>query len=83
MRIGMKIELIEKIMLIQHIAGCVGEIIAKGPAIFQHQRMDNGDRNKRLQPLKFANDQRAVRPRAGERNIQMVAIFFRGKTTFS
>ncbi len=45
MRIGAQIELVQEIVVIQFVAGCRREITVKRPAVFQHQRVDDGNRN--------------------------------------
>ncbi|SSN10488.1 Uncharacterised protein [Klebsiella pneumoniae] len=48
-RVGVQIQLIKKVMLVEGIAGGFREAIVKGPAVFQHQRIDHGYGEKRLQ----------------------------------
>ncbi len=82
-RIGMKIELIEKIVLIELVAGGGRKAIIKGPAALQHQGVNHRYVDKWLKAFQRAQDQRAVRPWAGEGDVEMVAIFLRCKTAFA
>ena len=43
------------------------------PAVLQHQRLDHRDGDRVLQLLQLAEDQGAVRPWAGQRDIEVVA----------
>ena len=45
----------------------------EGPAIVTHQPVRHGQPDQGLQPLELAEDQGAVRPRTGERGIEVVA----------
>ena len=47
--------------------------VAKVQPFSQHERIDHRDRDRVLKPLELAEDQRAVRPWAGERNIEVIA----------
>jgi len=78
-----EIELVEEIVLIELVAGGGGEAIIKGPAALQHQRVNHRHVDKRLKAFQRAQDQGTVRPRAGERDIEMVAIFLGCKTAFA
>lgn len=75
MWIGVQIQLVEKFMLIEGIAGGRRKSIIKRPAVFQHQWIHDGNRNKRLQTFQFTENERAMRPGAGKGNVQMVTIF--------
>src|SRR5262245_27260507 len=48
-------------------------VVAEGPAVLEHQRLDDGDADDLVEPLQLADDERAVRPGAGERDVEMVA----------
>ena len=45
----------------------------EGPSVFAHEGIDYGKRNRAVEPLELAEDQRAMRPWAGERYIQVIA----------
>ena len=79
-RIGMQIELIEKFVLVEGIARGCREAIVESPAVFKHQGVDHGDGNKRLKPFQAAQNQGAMRPWTGKRNVQMVTVFFRSES---
>ncbi|ETC75038.1 hypothetical protein SEEC5569_15100 [Salmonella enterica subsp. enterica serovar Cerro str. 5569] len=83
MWIGVQIQLVEKFMLIEGIAGGRRKSIIKRPAVFQHQWIHDGNRNKRLQTFQFTENERAMRPGAGKGNVQMVTIFFCGESAFA
>lgn len=53
------------------------------PAVFQHQRINDGDRDQVVQLFQLAEDQGAMRPGAGEGDIEVVTIFLRLETAFS
>lgn len=82
-RIGAQIELVEEIVVIKIVAGRRWEITVKRPAVFQHQRVDHGNRNEGFETFKLAYDQRAVGPRAGEGNIKMITIFLSREAAFA
>src|SRR5690606_25535927 len=52
-------------------------------SVLAHERMDDGYRNHVLQPLQPAQNQRAVRPRAGKRDMEMVAAGLRLEAAFA
>ena len=82
-RIGAQIKLVEEIVVVKIVAGRGGEITVKRPAVFQHQRVDHRNRNEGFKAFKFAHNQRAVCPRAGQRNIKMITIFLGRETAFT
>ncbi len=53
------------------------------PAILAHDRVDHGDRDRRLEPLETADDQRPVRPRTRERDVQPVAARLGGEAALA
>ncbi len=55
----------------------------KFPAVFQHQRVDNRDRNKLFQLFQLAKNQGSVRPGAGEGDIEVVTVLLRREAAFS
>ena len=81
--IGMQIKLIKKFVLVEGIARRCREAIVESPAVLEHQGVDHGDGNKRLQSFQAAQDQGAMRPWAGQRNVQMVTVFFRSEPGFA
>ena len=70
---GMGIKLVHVLIAIKRFG------LGKGPALIKHMRVHNGHGNMRRQPLELAQNQRAVRPRARQRDIQMVATAVRRK----
>ncbi|MOA09973.1 hypothetical protein D3C78_1298400 [compost metagenome] len=73
------VALMQETQVVEFVAsGAVGLI--EGPAVFQHQVADHRHIDQIFQALELAQDQRAVRPGAGQGYIQMVASGLGGKT---
>ncbi len=83
LRIGVQIELIEELILVELIAGRILKTIIERPAILQHQRMHYGDIDHAIKALQLTHQQRAVRPGAGQRDIKMIAVAFGDKSRFT
>jgi hypothetical protein len=81
-RIGAQIKLIEKIMVIKVVAGRGREITSNVQPFSSISGLTT-ETGKGFQAFKLAHNQRAVRPRAGERNIQMITVFLRRKAAFA
>src|SRR5690606_36974277 len=47
--------------------------VTEPPALGPHVPVDHGQRYVSLQPLQLAEDERAVRPRAGEGDVEVIA----------
>src|SRR6185437_3363426 len=73
-RIGALIDLIGEARAGQRVG------LGKGPALLQHERLDEADRDDVFQALQQAEQQRAVAPRAGERQIEVIASAGGGKS---
>src|SRR5262249_11397195 len=71
MRIGDQIDFGEALLVIDEI-GNGARTRAEHPALLAHQRLDHGKRNRVLEPLELAEDHGALRPRAGERNVEVI-----------
>ena len=66
------VALVHEVETVQFVAaGAVG--LVEGPAVFQHQPTDHRDVDQAFQALELAQDQGAVRPRAGEGYIEVIA----------
>jgi len=74
MRVGFGIKLIQVAKAVQR-PGFRFEL----PAVLQHVRMYGRDGNDVLQPFDLAENQRAVRPRAGETDAEAITAGFGGK----
>lgn len=61
----------------------VGMLVVEDPAFGEHERTDDRHADHVRQPLEAAEDQRAVRPRTGERHIEMIAAGFGLEATFA
>src|SRR3546814_19557099 len=72
LRIVTGVALMEVVEFVQRIAAGAGGLV-EGPAVFGHQPADHGHVDQRLEPLELAVDQRAMRPRTGKRNREMIA----------
>ena len=65
-----------------HVACAVDRVVydavaaLEGPAMLGHVPMDDGDGDHFLQPFQRAEDQRPMRPGAGEGDIEMIAARF-------
>lgn len=64
-------------------ARCALALRLKFPAVFQHQRIDDGNGNQVLQLFQLAENQGAVRPGAGEGDIEVVTVLLRLEAAFS
>ncbi|MDT4885346.1 hypothetical protein FQZ97_1215710 [compost metagenome] len=53
------------------------------PTLRQHQRIDDRDRDQLLELLQLAEDQRAVGPGAGKRDVEVVAPGFGLEAAFA
>ena len=70
--IGPGVDLVQEVEAVERVAGraILGQ---ESPAVLAHVMVHDRDRDDVLELLQLAQDQRAVRPRAGQRNVEMVA----------
>ena len=61
----------------------IGPGLVELPAFGEHVRLDDRDADRVGQLLQLAEDQRAVRPRAGERDIEVIAPGLRLESAFA
>jgi len=71
-RIRLQIDLVEEVGA-EQVVRRPAVAILEFPAVFQHQRIDDRQRDQVFEPFQLAEDQRAMRPGAGERDIEMIA----------
>nr|GFA76659.1 hypothetical protein [Tanacetum cinerariifolium] len=77
-----QITLVHERVTVERIPGGAG-LRVEGPAVFAHQPTDDRDVDQALKALEFAHDQRAMRPRTGQRHIQVVAAGFGFEAAFA
>ena len=70
--LGLGIELIQVLVAVQPVAGRGGAFLEL-PAVLGHVPVHGRDPDRVLEAFELAHDQRAVRPRAGERDVEVVA----------
>ena len=74
--IGLGVDLVQEIEAVKRVAG--GAVLGQErPAVLAHEMMHDRDRDDVFELLQLAEDQRAVRPRAGERDVEVVAAGLR------
>src|SRR5690606_38321831 len=74
-RVVLLVALVQETEVVQRVAGGSGRAV-EGPAVLAHQPAHHRDLDQRLQPLEAPGDQGAVRPGAGQADIQVVASRF-------
>src|SRR5690606_10763532 len=74
-RVGAGVDLVQVIAAIKAVAGRA-VLPEERPAMLAHEVVHDIDRDHVLELLQLADDQSAMRPRAGERDIEMVAARF-------
>jgi Na+(H+)/acetate symporter ActP len=80
--IGLHIDLPERFGTEQMVDGAT-DLVLELPAFRQHQRIDDRDGNQVLKLFQFAEDQRAVRPGAGKRHVEVIAPGLRLEAAFA
>ena len=76
-RVGAQVDVAEEARV--HSTDRIGRLGTEGPAIVAHEGAHGGDGDGVLETAKRAHDEGAVRPWAGERDVQMVAAAGDGK----
>ena len=81
-RVGARVNLVEEVQSVEAVPGraLLGK---KGPAVRAHEMMHDGHGNDRFELLQDAEDQRAVSPRAGVGDIEVIAAGFRLEAAFA
>ena len=67
------IDLVHAGFAVDAIGQCVGKIAFDGPAFRQHERIDNGERDFVFEIFQVSYNERAMRPWAGKRDIEVIA----------
>lgn len=82
MGIGAGVDLVEVIGAEQRVAG--GAVAApEGPALIAHEMIDDGDTDHVVERLQRSQDQRAMRPWARQRHVEMIAPRFGREAAFA
>src|SRR5690606_35818944 len=77
-RVGPDIGLAQELETVDAVAsGAIA--LAEGPAVRPHVMVDDRDGDHVFEPLEGARDQRAVRPRAGIGDVEVIAAWLGGK----
>ena len=81
-RVGRKIDLGKLRFAVDRVRSGAA-LRAEHPTVSQHQRLDDRHRDCGFQFLELAEDERAMRPRTGQRDIEMITAGRRSKTARS
>ncbi len=81
-RVGADIDLMQVGRAVDRVPVRAG-IIAETPALIRHRRLDDRHRDRAVEPLELAGDQRAGRPRADQRGVQVIAPRLGAKAAFA
>ena len=80
MRIDQRVNLMQVLLAVHPVIVRIG---AELPTLVAHDGLDDIHRNDVLEALQFAEDHGAMRPRAGERDVKMIAPARRRKAAFA
>src|SRR6202049_3592521 len=82
MGIGHQIDLAQPFLAVDEV-GDRRRRLGEAPAAFQHYRINDGNRDHLFHLFQPAEDERAMRPRAGERHIEVIAAARGFETAFA
>ena len=81
-RVGARVDLVEEIQSVEAVPG--GALLGKkGPAVGAHEMVHDGHGNDVFELLQNAEDQRAVSPRAGVGDVEVIAAGLRLEAAFA
>ena len=78
LRIGERVQLVEAFDAVHGVGNRLGARRER-PAFGSHVAVDGRDADQRFEPFELANDQRAMRPRARERDVEVIAVRLRAE----